>query len=69
MIHLINGQAGNIESHSVFDEGKLSPVTAILDHTSYGFSKLSVMNSTHSLWEFVKGQDGSIGDYLWIVKE
>jgi acid phosphatase len=69
MIYLTNGQAGNIESHSVPPASGQANITAFLDHTHYGFSMLNVHNATHTLWEFVHGEDGQIGDYVWIVKE
>lgn len=69
MVHLVNGQAGNIESHSTLPKTGVSNITAFLDHTHYGFSKLNVYNATHTLWEFVHGEDGAIGDWVWIVKE
>ncbi|RDW61121.1 purple acid phosphatase family protein [Aspergillus mulundensis] len=69
MTHIVNGMAGNIESHSEFDEGEgLTEITAKLDRTHYGFSKLTVVNETVVTWEFVKGEDGSTGDYLTLVK-
>ncbi|KAL4802032.1 Metallo-dependent phosphatase-like protein [Aspergillus unguis] len=70
MTHLVNGMAGNIESHSVFDEGEgLTPITAKLDRTHYGFSKLTVVDESTVTWEFIRGDDGSTGDYLTIVKD
>ncbi|KAL3430510.1 Metallo-dependent phosphatase-like protein [Aspergillus tetrazonus] len=69
MTHIINGMAGNIESHSWFDEGEgLTEITAKLDRTHFGFSKLTVVNETVVTWEFVKGDDGSTGDWLTLVK-
>jgi hypothetical protein len=69
MTHIINGMAGNIESHSTLsaDEGILN-ITAILDQTHYGFSKLTVLNATALMWSFVRGDDGSIGDELMLLK-
>lgn len=70
MTHIINGAAGNLESHSILkkDETQL-PITAALDTTNYGFNKLTVFNATTCLWEFVHGSDGSIGDYVYLVKD
>lgn len=69
MTHIINGMAGNIESHSGLATG--APVlnlTAVLDFTHYGFSKLNVVNETHLTWNFVKGGDGSHGDDFTLIK-
>jgi hypothetical protein len=67
--HLINGMAGNIESHSVLNAGQ-SPanITAVLDQSHYGFSKLTVVDAKTAKWEFIKGEDGSVGDYLTLLK-
>ena len=39
MTHLINGMAGNIESHSELDGSPVAAKTAYLDTTHYGFTK------------------------------
>ncbi len=70
LAHLVNGQAGNIESHSNFaDDGdhRLN-ITAYLDMMTYGFSRLNVINSTYALWEFIQGSDGKVGDYVYFRK-
>jgi acid phosphatase len=68
--HLINGAAGNLESHSILRNGETQlPITAALDTTNYGFNKLTVFNATACLWEFVRGSDGSIGDWVYLVKD
>ncbi|KAL4898990.1 hypothetical protein BDW74DRAFT_184180 [Aspergillus multicolor] len=69
MTHIVNGMAGNVESHAWFEEGEgVTPITAVLDQTHYGFSKLTVVNETVVTWEFVRGEDGATGDYLTLVK-
>ncbi|KAJ5595506.1 uncharacterized protein N7459_001714 [Penicillium hispanicum] len=69
MTHIINGMAGNIESHSEFSSGQgLTNITAVLNKKEYGFSKLTVVNSTALKWEYVRGDDGSNGDSLWLLK-
>lgn len=69
MTHIINGMAGNIESHSEFSSGQgLTNITAVLNTKEYGFSKLTVVNSTALKWEYIRGSDGSVGDKLWLVK-
>ncbi len=69
MTHIVNGMAGNIESHSTLDPGQaVSNITAVLDFEHYGFSKLRVINRTAISFSFVKGADGSIGDELTLLK-
>ncbi|KAL2840308.1 acid phosphatase [Aspergillus pseudoustus] len=68
--HIINGMAGNIESHSEFDEGEgITEITALLDTTHFGLSRLTVVNETTAQWEFLRGDDGSVGDSLTLVKD
>lgn len=70
MTHIINGMAGNIESHSEFSSGQgLTNITAVLNKKEYGFSKMTVVNSTALKWEYIKGSDGSVGDRLWLLKQ
>lgn len=68
LIHLVNGQAGMVESHSTL-KGNWAKYTAVLDQENWGLGRINVKNQTHTLWEFVKAKDGQLGDYLWIVKE
>ncbi|KAI6753886.1 hypothetical protein HG530_013062 [Fusarium avenaceum] len=68
MVHLINGAAGNIESHSTTSK-KPANITAFRDLTSFGFSKLTVHNATTVSWEFIKGEDGLPGDTLTVQKD
>ncbi|KAK4940754.1 hypothetical protein LTR10_019147 [Elasticomyces elasticus] len=67
MTHIVNGMAGNIESHSTLAANKTLNITNILDQTHYGFSRLTVVNSTALKWEFVQG-DGPIGDTFTLIK-
>lgn len=61
--------AGNIESHSEFGKGQgLQNITALLDTTHFGISKLTVLSEKEVKWEFIRG-DGSFGDYLTLRKE
>ncbi|RDW57066.1 purple acid phosphatase-3 [Coleophoma cylindrospora] len=69
MTHLINGMAGNIESHSTLSEGEgILNITAVLDQVHYGFSKLTVLNSTALKWTTIRGSDGSVMDELMLLK-
>jgi hypothetical protein len=70
MTHLINGAAGNIESHSTLDAGEgILNITAVLDQTHFGLSKLTVLNATALTWTFVRGDGGIIGDELLLLKK
>ncbi|RAL08271.1 purple acid phosphatase family protein [Aspergillus homomorphus CBS 101889] len=69
LTHIINGMAGNIESHSEFSKGQgLTNITAVLDTVHYGFSKLTVKSETEVKWQFIRGDDGSIGDEVTLLK-
>jgi hypothetical protein len=69
MTHIINGMAGNIESHSTLNPGQVPlNITAVLDDTHYGFSKLTVVNATTLTWSYVRGDGGVIGDELTLLK-
>ncbi|ORX41237.1 putative acid phosphatase [Kockovaella imperatae] len=69
IVHLTNGQAGNVESHSILsaDEPVL-PLTNVLNFVDFGLSKLTVINETAASFEFIRGADGSQGDYLMMTK-
>ena len=71
LVHIVNGQAGNVESHSsmAHDHDPRLNITVFLDQTHYGFSRLNVFNATTSLLEFVHGDDGKVWDHLYMVKE
>lgn len=69
MTHIVNGMAGNIESHSTLDAGESTlPLTAVLDFEHYGFSKLRFINETALTFSFIEGADGSVGDELMLLK-
>ena len=68
--HIVNGMAGNIESHSEFSKGQgLTNITALLDTKNYGFSQLTVKDNTTVTWEFIKGDGSGQGDFLTLTKE
>ncbi|KAF8855510.1 Metallo-dependent phosphatase [Acephala macrosclerotiorum] len=67
--HIINGMAGNIESHSVLDAGESTlPLTAFLDFEHYGFNKVRFINETAMTFSFIMGGDGSTMDELTLLK-
>ncbi|KAF5699699.1 acid phosphatase [Fusarium mundagurra] len=70
MVHLINGAAGNIESHATINKSLPIPdITAHRNLTSFGFSKLTVFNATTLSWKFIQGHDGLPGDELTVRKD
>ncbi|KUJ06529.1 acid phosphatase AphA [Mollisia scopiformis] len=69
MTHIVNGMAGNIESHSTLDAGESTlPLTAVLDFEHYGFSKIRFINESAITFTFIMGDDGSAGDELMLLK-
>lgn len=70
MTHIVNGMAGNIESHSVLsgDESKLN-ITNVLNQRDFGFSRLTVHDTRKVSWQFIKGEDGSFGDQFTLLKK
>lgn len=69
MTHIINGAAGNIESHSTLDKDKKPlKITAFLDFEHFGFIKLKVFNATTLSFSYIEGDDGSVRDELTLIK-
>lgn len=69
LIHFTEGNAGNIESHST--RGPDEPIlntTAVLNEVDFGFASLKIHNRTTATYTFVKGVDGSVGDYVTMIK-
>lgn len=67
LVHLTNGMAGNIESHSTLGSDPRLAITAVLNQVDYGFNKVSV-NETALTFQFVKGDGSGIGDEVTLVK-
>jgi hypothetical protein len=69
MTHIINGAAGNIESHSVLDPGKaILNITVVLDQEHYGFIKMKVWNEKKLEFAYIQGVDGATRDKVTILK-
>lgn len=67
--YLVNGAAGNIESHSELGPGQpLLPITAVFDTTYYGFGKLHITPEKLT-WDYIHGIDGSVGDTVTVLKK
>ncbi|KAF4449376.1 acid phosphatase [Fusarium austroafricanum] len=69
MIHLVNGAAGNLESHSTLGTDAILKMTMFLGQKNFGFSKLTVHNATALSWNFIHGEDGAVGDTLTVLKD
>jgi len=69
MTHIINGMAGNIESHSQLGDDPVLNITNVLDQTHYGFSKLTIKDSKTLTWQFIKGDGSGIGDELTLIRK
>lgn len=68
MTHLINGAAGNVESHSTLPWNETLDITAVLNQHYYGYSKLTFYNESVATWQYILGVDGSVGDELTLIK-
>ena len=68
MTHIVNGMAGNVESHSTLEGAPILNITAVLNQKVYGFSKLTVESATKLTWQYIKGDDGSVGDEVTLLK-
>ena len=69
MTHVVNGMAGNIESHSTLAGAPVLNITAVLDYKHYGFSKIMFESATQLTWQFIRGVDGAVGDEFKLVKK
>ena len=64
---IVNGMAGNVESHSSINPNKTVDYTAVLNQYNFGFSTLTIHNDFVATWEYIKGVDGSVGDTLTML--
>ncbi len=64
---IVNGMAGNIESHSTIAPNATLDYTAYLNQYDFGFSTLTIHNDSVATWKYIKGIDGSVGDTLTMV--
>lgn len=58
----------NIESHSTINPNDVQSITAFLNQYNYGYGQLTVYNSTTLGWNWIMGEDGSVGDQLTLIK-
>ncbi len=66
---IVNGMAGNIESHSTIAPNATLNYTAVLNQYDFGFSTLTIHNDSVAIWNYIKGTDGSIGDTLTMIHD
>ncbi|KAI9700554.1 MAG: hypothetical protein M1820_006708 [Bogoriella megaspora] len=69
LTHIINGMAGNIESHSTLGSDALLNITTVLNQRDYGFSKLTVHNTSVATLQYIKGDGNGLGDELTLLKK
>ena len=67
--YITNGAAGNIESHSTFEEGE-GPlnITQVVDFVHFGFGKLQV-DECEAKWNYIFAAEGSVGDHVTLLKK
>jgi len=65
-VYVINGAAGNDERHTSATRNQT--ISAVLDDSDFGYSRIFVYNATHFRIQFYHSSDRSLGDDLWIVK-
>ena len=65
-IYVVTGVPGNSESYDPVSTVPL-PFSKAQDG-ELGFSRLTVFNETHLLWEQVRSLTFEISDYLWLIK-
>ncbi|KAJ6088418.1 acid phosphatase AphA [Penicillium sp. IBT 16267x] len=68
MVHIVNGMAGNIESHSVLSPDPRLPLTQVLNEIDYGFSKMTITPEKLQ-WYFVKADGEGYGDEFTLLKK
>jgi len=64
--YVINGAAGNDERHDSAPQNRT--ISAVLDDTDFGYSRIFLPNRTHLQLQFYHSSDRSLGDELWIVQ-
>jgi len=65
-VYVVNGAAGNDERHDTATRN--TAISAYLDNTDYGYSRILAYNSSYLNLQFYHSSDQSLGDDLWIVK-
>lgn len=66
-IYILTGDAGSDHGHE-----PLSPTPqewSVTGNEYYGFGQVTVFNATHTLWQQYDSEDGTVADWLWIVKD
>lgn len=70
LTHIINGMAGNIESHSTLSSSEsILNITVVLDQLHYGFSTLTFHDEHTATWQFIKGDGSGIGDEVTLLHQ
>ena len=66
-VFIVTGVPGNDESYAPDSPTPLSFSWAQDDHL--GFSRLTIFNDTHILWEEVRSLTLIVSDFLWLIKD
>lgn len=69
MTHIINGAAGNIESHTTINPDNIQDITAVLNQYDYGFAQLTFNNASALTWQWIKGDGSGVGDEVTLWKQ
>lgn len=72
--YIVTGDAGNDENHETFQLSQ--PARTAYRTDAYGYSRMTVYNSTHLFWEQVQCDNsetpvilGEVVDSTWIIQE
>jgi acid phosphatase type 7 len=65
-VYVVTGVPGQQESYAPVSPTPL-PFSVFQDD-KWGFSRLTIFNATHLLWEQVHSESGEVVDYLWLEK-
>lgn len=67
--HIINGMAGNVETHTQLGDHTPLEITNVLNDKQFGFSKLTVHNRTALQMEYIRGDGAGVGDSFFLLKK
>ena len=67
--HIVNGMAGNVETHTLLGDDPILPMTNVLNNKQFGFSKLTVHNRTALQMEYIRGDAPGVGDSFYLLKK
>ena len=65
-VYVVSGTPGNQESYAPISPTPL-PFSMAQD-AGWGYSRLTVFNSTHLYWEQIRSVEQEISDWFWLIK-